>query len=327
MSLLSFAYQPVKLLRKPPPWLPLDAKEKFRPQVRIRVRGQGQRVRGDAVLDTGADETTLPWDLADSLKVPLVPTGSVRTRGLSYPSGWGTVDFEFPPDGAARWTWRTRVRFSRAREYPLLGIDGFLQFMDATFFGKDRRVELRTNATFPERVTAAGAATITPPGGQQGVVTPNSLRFDYQEDPQQASRFLPLVAVKLSDLGGSEFMSIDQGVVDTGSEVCLFPLSYASQIPVQFLDNGPWPITWAGQKRPARYGKVQMVLADSASTWSWTAGVVFLDAPSDVQPRFPILGQAGFLEVMDATFLGARRELKLETNSSFRGNATRYAPP
>jgi hypothetical protein len=323
MSPLRFAYQPVRISRKRPPYLPPDAVEKLRPFVRIRVQGPDVKkaVEFDqAHLDTGADITTFPADWAGTIAVQLLPASSVQQIGQSFPASFADVEIQIRPNGSM--TWQTRARFSGARKYPLLGISGFFQYVDATFYGHAHRVELLPNDTFLGKVTAA-AATAVQPAGQAGLEVPNCLRFAYQEHPRGAGPLLPLIPVSLT--GQTSSARFDQAYVDTGTDVCLFPLDYGHQIGVQFLDDGTWTIVWGGERRKARYGKVQLELTDGTSTWSWPAGVAFLDVPPD-KLRFPLLAHAGFLEFMDATFFGAKQELCLATNPSFPGTTTRIAP-
>jgi hypothetical protein len=70
--------------------------------------------------------------------------------------------------------------------------------------------------------------------------------------------------------------------------------------------------------QPLRFGKVELLLTDNVSTRRWPAVVGFSPAPL----RYPILGQAGFLQFMDVRFLGADLLMELETNHTFPGTQT-----
>jgi hypothetical protein len=67
-----------------------------------------------------------------------------------------------------------------------------------------------------------------------------------------------------------------------------------------------------------RYGEVRLELTDGSTTWSWPARVAFSAAPI----RYPLLGQAGCLQYLDATFLGVDRVAVLDVNPSYPGVTT-----
>ncbi len=314
MSPLVFDYQP-KGFREPRPWLPTKV---FRPYARLKVKGILSRIAG-AVLDTGADEITLPLKMADELaerlNVQLQSGGQVRHEGILHDSSRGQVELALEGKGASGLRWSTRVRFAPAQEYPLLGLQGFFQYVDVTFFGRERRAEVRPNDTFDGHVALAQPRQLAP---YPGITRPPGFAFAYEEDARYPGRLYPLAPIRLS--GTTNTILVKQAFVDTGSPFCLFPLSYARQIGVEFLDDGHWTRSWGGAKRQMRFGKVRLELAprtDRAAPWSWTAGVAFLDVPPD-DPcfAFSLLGQIGFLEFMDATFLG-KGQLRLVTNASF----------
>jgi hypothetical protein len=64
-----------------------------------------------------------------------------------------------------------------------------------------------------------------------------------------------------------------------------------------------------------QYSRVELELADNLGTLAWSATVAFSAAPI----RYPLLGNAGCLEFLDATFFGERRVVELQANSSFPG--------
>ena len=77
-------------------------------------------------------------------------------------------------------------------------------------------------------------------------------------------------------------------------------------------------VRWRGQLYPLRFGDVELLLSDNAFAWRWPAVVAFSPAPI----RYPILGQGGCLQFMDAYFLGADLVVELETNPSYPGTTT-----
>jgi hypothetical protein len=60
---------------------------------------------------------------------------------------------------------------------------------------------------------------------------------------------------------------------------------------------------------------VELLLTDNLSSWRWPAVIGFSPAPL----RYPLLGQRGCLQYIDARFLGADLMVELETNPSYPG--------
>ena len=92
---------------------------------------------------------------ASLLGVTLRPdTGhGLRWRGQSYALRFGAVAFELC-DGPQIWQWSAIVGFSQAPlRYPILGVCGCLQFLDARFLGKSQIVELEINPSYPGTTT------------------------------------------------------------------------------------------------------------------------------------------------------------------------------
>lgn len=66
------------------------------------------------------------------------------------PSRYGIVELELVDATGNSLRWPATVVFTVANmNYPLLGVSGCLEFMDAKFLGKDRILELEPNADFP----------------------------------------------------------------------------------------------------------------------------------------------------------------------------------
>lgn len=96
--ILRFPYQEEPLQGPPPPSLPKSAQSRWRPLVPVTVHGPvGTSVSlGRALVDPGADDTILPFDLATLLGVPfLTATGhALRWRGQRFILRFGVIELE-----------------------------------------------------------------------------------------------------------------------------------------------------------------------------------------------------------------------------------------
>jgi hypothetical protein len=64
---------------------------------------------------------------------------------------YGRITLELVDDEANVLAWSAVGAFTTAPlRYPLLGICGCLEFLDATFRGTDHVIELQSNASFPQ---------------------------------------------------------------------------------------------------------------------------------------------------------------------------------
>jgi hypothetical protein len=67
---------------------------------------------------------------------------------------YGDVTLELADDEGNVLTWPAVIAFSAAPvRYPLLGVCGCLEFLDVTFRGAERSVELQPNVSFPQLVS------------------------------------------------------------------------------------------------------------------------------------------------------------------------------
>jgi hypothetical protein len=111
-----------------------------RPLVPVRIPGpvKARRFRF-ALMDTGSVVTVFPADAAPLIGVILGGRErQLRWRGQSYPIEFQTVELELEQAGTV-WRWRALVGFTSAPlAYPLLGLQGCLEFMDARFHGADQ---------------------------------------------------------------------------------------------------------------------------------------------------------------------------------------------
>jgi hypothetical protein len=150
------------------------------------------------------------------------------------------------------------------------------------------------------------------------------LRFPYLEEPlvglpppslpQGAqSRWRPLVPVKIAGpIGGGAFFP--RALLDSGADDTIFPLDLAVQLGVSLLPATGHAMRWRGQQQPLRYGNVVLELADAVGNlFRWSAVIAF----TPVNIRYPLLGNAGCLDFLNARFLGMLREVELEPNGAF----------
>lgn len=121
----------------------------YRPVAEVLVAGP----RGNGVfrgrIDTGADETILPWRSIESLGVQLLPGASEELTGLggSERAMFGWVDLEFSgADGPIRWS--HLAAFSPS-DRTLFGLNGFLEYFVARLDGVKREIGLRHRGKSP----------------------------------------------------------------------------------------------------------------------------------------------------------------------------------
>lgn len=118
----------------------------FRPKIPVRLNGP----RGDdaltlALVDTGADETVVPFSLARPLRVRLGSKVHVFFDAGGRPNQirYGEVEFTIG-NGADAYSWRAMVAFQQGRRYSVLGRAGCLDRFDVRFDGPNRRVIITT---------------------------------------------------------------------------------------------------------------------------------------------------------------------------------------
>ena len=154
--MLRFPYLEEPLIGPPPPSLPNTAQVRWRPLVPVVIHGSQSLVTfGRALIDSGADDTLFPLDVANQLNIPLLPpTGhAIRWRGQRYQVTYGTAELELIDDDGNSLRWPAIVGFSPANlRYPLLGVCGFLGYFDLRLLGLGRLIELEPNASFPQIV-------------------------------------------------------------------------------------------------------------------------------------------------------------------------------
>ncbi len=153
------------------------------------------------------------------------------------------------------------------------------------------------------------------------------LRFPYQDEvllgpppPSLAAtavvRWRPLIPVTIFGPAGV-FRDFGRAVLDPAADDIVFPLDTTGRLGIQLLPDTGHRVRWRGQSHPLRFGNAMLVLTDNIFVWRWTAVVGFSPAPI----RYPILGQAGCLQFMDVRYLGADREVELDTNRDYPGTS------
>src|SRR5438552_999013 len=151
------------------------------------------------------------------------------------------------------------------------------------------------------------------------------LRFLYQDEPLAgaapptlptgiALRWRPLIPVTIIGPGGL-VRDFGRAVLDPAADDTVFPLDTARHIGVRLLPDTGHRVRWRGQLHPLRFANVELLLTDNVSIWRWPTIVGF----SPAQLRYPILGQAGCLQFLNARFLGADFLIELEINRTYPG--------
>lgn len=109
----------------------------------------------DGRLSPGADDTIFPKSVAQQLGLDL----SQAPWGESSPVSAALVRYRYATvtlhlsDGVEACTWPAIVGFlpASSMRWALLGLTGFLQFFDATFFGSRKEGVLAPNTAFTGR--------------------------------------------------------------------------------------------------------------------------------------------------------------------------------
>lgn len=154
-----------------------------------------------------------------------------------------------------------------------------------------------------------------------------SLRFPYQPvglkgppgavHPSGETKFWrPFVEVRI--IGPHYWYDLPQALIDTGAQDTVFPWDLHALIGAQLRPDAGYVLRWRGTAYPLRFADVELQLTGSGSVWKWTALVGFSPAPLP----YVLLGHFGFLQYMDAAFLGDQLVLELETNSAYPGTRT-----
>ena len=126
-----------------------------RPKVLLNIRGPNGDLFDLALVDTGADHTTLPMSIANELGIQLITEQATPASGFSgeeIETMPGEVELAIVgPNDEIRW--RASVYFARfadsMKEECVLGHVGGLQFFSALFDGEREELTLTANSTLP----------------------------------------------------------------------------------------------------------------------------------------------------------------------------------
>ncbi|QDT71078.1 aspartyl protease family protein [Lacipirellula limnantheis] len=119
----------------------------YRPIVPVSFTGDGATVRFRGLLDTGADETVLSYEMAEAIGATLIPGAHNRivSAGGDVPLSYAQVAVELEHDGE-RYRWNATVGVAeQAWEESLLGFRGFLEYFDVLFRGEQLEVVINRN--------------------------------------------------------------------------------------------------------------------------------------------------------------------------------------
>lgn len=131
-------------------------------------------------------------------------------------------------------------------------------------------------------------------------------------------RYRPIMAVRVAGPGGSWILD---ALLDTGSDETIFPEWVSAVLGLDVTAAESREIILAGRAKPlqCRYLPVQLRITDGKQeTYEWDAIVGFVAVPV----KYPLLGQAGFLQHLDVNFQGADHFAELIPNWAFPGKRT-----
>jgi len=142
-----------KLMPAPAPVISLGGRfVRPRPIITVSVIGPQGTWVGDALLDSGADDSIFPEAVAVRAGIDL----SAAPTGTAIGTGMARIALRFAEvslrvtDGAEQRAWSALVGFTPDKlRRPLLGFAGFLQFFTATFHGDREEIELTVNSLYP----------------------------------------------------------------------------------------------------------------------------------------------------------------------------------
>lgn len=126
-----------------------DRSKIFRPTVPIIFKNKLKFIQTEAVIDSGADFTILPIEMAGILDIKL----NLRTKTTFHGAGSNPFNVYLSPieiehilrqDGFRPIQWKTRVFFAESQPAILLGQKGFLEKFKTTLDGQKRETEINT---------------------------------------------------------------------------------------------------------------------------------------------------------------------------------------
>lgn len=128
--------------------------EIHRPILQVRVIGLQDEIPLLGLLDTGASECVIPYEVHEAVRADMNPYDIgpiVDYAGEEHFVRYGTIDLEIPcKSGFLRWS--ARVAFDEDRkDEALWGHAGFLEYFNATFNGPEKHFTLRLRGLSPPK--------------------------------------------------------------------------------------------------------------------------------------------------------------------------------
>ena len=136
----------------------------YRPVTGVLLTGPHGSRQVDGILDTGADETVFPEDVAARIGIDLTGAEERQVDLAGRPAPvrcrYAAVQLRITDGSHTAYEWTAVVAFAATRlHYSLLGHGGCLEFFDADFRGAAHEVILFPNSSFP----GTQIATTAPP--------------------------------------------------------------------------------------------------------------------------------------------------------------------
>jgi hypothetical protein len=147
---MRFPYTPLRVSQ--PIWTLSGRQTRPQPLLTVALVGPAATLAGRGLLDSGADDTVFPEDLAALVGIDLstAVVGEVTgVSGVPVAVRFAEVRLRLT-DGIEFREWPARVAFAAMpMRRPLFGFAGFLQFYDVVFRGAAEVVELTVNHLYP----------------------------------------------------------------------------------------------------------------------------------------------------------------------------------
>lgn len=125
----------------------LDGTKIYRPTVSILFRNNAKFIFTEALIDSGADFTILPIEIAGALDIALAPQAKTAFHGAGsnlftvYPSPI-EIEHVLRQTGFRSIHWKAKVFFAEAQPAILLGQKGFLERFRTTLDGQRKLLEI-----------------------------------------------------------------------------------------------------------------------------------------------------------------------------------------
>lgn len=120
----------------------------FRPTVPIIFKNKTKFIHTEAIIDSGADFTILPIEIAGILDIKLDAKTKTTFHGAGnntftvYPSPEG-IEHILRQGGFRTIQWKAKIFFAESQPGILLGHKGFLEKFKVTLDGRKKEVEIR----------------------------------------------------------------------------------------------------------------------------------------------------------------------------------------